>query len=646
VTGRGLVARLAGIVGAGLLGALFLLLFARLGPSAYPGPVAEGAWTARSRACFVPDGFYAAEFDAEGGRHFSWTKRSADLVFPRLDRSVPNRVVVRLDVGRPGGMPLPVVTFAVDGVVRQVVAPAGGRQSVAIDIPPRQADGATVTIDVAETWVPGSSDSRALGVVVDDVTLEAPAGHVRPSLSAVAAAGLAVMLIAAGLLLCGLGPVAGAAMVTAAVVGCTALLVVDAAFVGTYVDRLVRIGLGVFAAGAGVCVVRLRWPNVAGLPEWPAAAAIVLLATALKLAVFGHPLAQLGDAGFQVHRALLVHAGRFFFTSVTPKPFFEFPYPVALYVAAQPLWRFFPGELNLAYLLRGITLVADGLVALGLYAAARRQWADRRLALMCAALWPLARAPIEAVSNANLTNAFGQAVFGMAMGAVGWLVSGAASAVAVAAAFSLLAVAFLSHFGTVSVGVPTLGASAAALVAFGRGAVRRSGLLVLLVLLVGATVSYVVYYSHFNSLYGQTLTKVVERQNTTEAQSKLVAPASEKLQRWWSSTGDDYGRPGLPLLLSAVVGAGLLLAKRRGEGLTILLVTWAGVWAGLTVLGIVSPIGVRANLAAAPALVCLAGYALGLLWSASWGGRVLAACAAAAIAWDALRICLVCLGRI
>ena len=55
-----------------------------------------------------------------------------------------------------------------------------------------------------------------------------------------------------------------------------------------------------------------------------------------------HPLIVVGDGIFQVHRAQVVHGGQYYFTSVTPKPFFEFPYPVALYVFAQPFWSWFP----------------------------------------------------------------------------------------------------------------------------------------------------------------------------------------------------------------------------------------------------------------------------------------------------------------
>ena len=125
-----------------------------------------------------------------------------------------------------------------------------------------------------------------------------------------------------------------------------------------------------------------------------------------------------------------------------------------------------------------------------------------------------------------------------------------------------------------------------------------------------------------------------------------MASPAVKLQRWWTSTGDDYGRPGVPMMAAAALGAALLVWRRRREGLTIVLLSWMAVWLGLTALGIFSPVSMRMNLAAAPALAALAAYALGSVSSWSWIGAVLAAVAVAPIGWDALRVCVVCLGRI
>jgi hypothetical protein len=529
--------------------------------------------------------------------------------------------------------------------VLAAIQTSNDRQNVAVDLPSRAAPGAVVVLDLSNTFVPGPHDKRSLGVVIDDVGLTPVSGHFRPSGYVMARAGLAILACIAGLLLCGLRSRLAVVVSAAVAVGFTWLLLQDGAFIGTYVDRLPNIGFGVALTGAVIAATRWRWPNIGELPEWSIAAGLVLAATAVELALFAHPLATVGDGIFQVHRAALVHSGTYFFTSVTPKPFFEFPYPVALYVTAQPFWHFFPTELDLVRLLRGLSVGADALVGVGLYAAARRQWNDRRTALLCAVLWPFARAPLQALSNANLTNAFGQAIFGVAMGAIAWNAAGRRTSVtALVAAAGFLVVAFLSHFGTVSVGVPIFCAVGVLLVAAGQAHVRRSGVWVLVVVLAAAAVSYGIYYSHFNPIYRATLARVVSREAEAPARSKVVAPPAVKLQRWIDGTSDDYGLPGLPVLAAAAGGLFLLLKRRLREGFTLVLSAWVLAWACLTALEIFTPIEMRVTLAAAPVFVCLGAYALGALAGRSRLGATLAIGGALLLAWDGLRVCLTCIG--
>jgi hypothetical protein len=378
---------------------------------------------------------------------------------------------------------------------------------------------------------------------------------------------------------------------------------------------------------------------IAGAPGWSIAAALVLAVSAIKLAVFWHPLAIVGDGIFQVHRAQIVHGGQYFFTSVTPKPFFEFPYPVALYVFAQPFWNAFPTELDLLRLLRAIAIVADGLVALALYGAAMRQWQHRRIALLCAALWPLALAPLEALSNANLTNLFGQSVFGAALAGIGWAAAGTAvSGPGLLILCGLLVVAFLSHFGTVTVGVSMLGAVGVALVLVGRGHPRRMGAWVFAILLAAAAVAWVAYYSHFTEVYAKTWASVSARE--ADDSSKLVASPAVKLQRWWAGIGDDYGRPGLAVLLLAAAGAVSLVRRHRRDGATIVFLAWGLAWLALTTLGLLTPITLRANLATAPVFILLASVAIGRLASRGGLSVPVAVVLTGAVAWDGWRMIL------
>jgi MYXO-CTERM domain-containing protein len=423
------------------------------------------------------------------------------------------------------------------------------------------------------------------------------------------------------------------------------LLLYDAAFVGDYVDRLLHIGEGIAAAGLVLGVVRWRWSGAGDVLEWGVAAGIALAACAVQFALYGHPMAAVGDGFFQVHRAAEVHAGRYFFTSITPKPFFEFPYPVSLYVAALPLWRFFTSEVDLVRLLRGITVVAYALAAVGWYAAARRQWGRRWPALLCVVLFPFARAPFQALANANLTNAFGEAMFGAGMAAVAWNAAGTRVSIPGAlTAIGLMSVGFMSHFGTVMGGTATAVVVAFTLIAFGEGRTRRFGLVALAVIAGAALASYVVYYSHFNRVYRESYARVVQAGGQRTAGSKVIAPPAVKVRHWLGQASDDYGRPSLVVAATALAGLLLLLRRRRREALTLVLTAWAAIWVAFTVLEFLLPFELRFNLAVAPVFVCLSAYAVGTLGERSKPGAAAAVVLALLVAWHGAVVGLGCIG--
>lgn len=627
----------------GVLAVLLLVAGARWGmPGTVRGPVGEAGWTQRSRAAFVPAGFFRPELDAATGRSFSWSGQTTQIQFPALRRSRAHRVTLDVRGGRPEGVPRAQLRVAVDGRVCALAEVAGAPSQVVFEIPRADLTGATVTLEASPTYTPGSPDPRALGVIVDQVAIAPVNGSFMPSGVVLVLAGLAIFAGVAGLRLCGLRGWLGEAASAALAIGFTWLLLQDAAFLGGYAERLLRIGIGAAGVGALVAVWRARWPVIGGVPDWSVAAGLVLAVSAVKLGLFWHPLAIVGDGIFQVHRAQIVHGGQYFFTSVTPKPFFEFPYPVALYVMAQPFWNFFPAELDLVRLLRAVSICADALVGVALYGAARRQWNDRTGALLGAVLWPLARAPFEALSNANLTNLFGQSVFATALAGIAWVAAGSAvSAPALVLICALLVVAFLSHFGTVSVGVAMLGAASALLFAIGRGQTRRMGAWVFVLLLAAAAVSWVIYYSHFTEVYEKTWASVATEES--DDSSKIVAAPAVKFQRWWSGIGDDYGRPGAPVLVTAFVGAFLLARRRLRDGATLVFLAWILAWAALSALGILTPITLRANLAGAPAFLMLSAVALGTLASRSRAGVVAAVVLTAVVAWDGWRVGVACL---
>lgn len=633
---RSLLADILLCAAVALVGAVALYGGVRWGITDVSGPIHESGWTQRSRAAFVPGGFYGAELDLAAGRPYSWSQASAELEFPQLHRARAHRVTLTLRSGRPAGVPVATLTAAVDGKVRLIEPVADGPAQIVFEIPRRAEPGATIALSVDPAYQPGGPDPRALGVIVDGVRLEPVNGPFAITIRVWLLAAVAIFLVALGIRLTGAtGWLAFAAMAAAAA-GMDWLLLKDAAFLGDYAERLARIGGGAALAGATIGLARLRWPSIGGATGWAEAAAIILAVSVVKLGVFWHPAAIVGDGIFQVHRAQVVHGGQYIFTSVTPKPFFEFPYPIALYVFAQPFWTLFPAELDLLRLLRALTIIADGLVGLALYGALVRQWSDRAAGLWAAALWPLARAPMEALSNANLTNLFGQSAFGVALAGIAWFAAtGSLSYAAVATITAFLAIAFLSHFGTVTVGLAIAGAAGLMLIFFGQGSTRRSGIWVFAMLLVAVAVSWTVYYSdaRFIQVYKASWTSVTTR--VDDDSSKIVASPIVKAARWWSGTGDDYGRPGVALLLVAATGVWVLVRRGARAAASLVFLAWLAAWCAMTLFGILTPITLRANLAAAPALVALCAIALATIGSRS---RLAAVALAVLVAWDGWRI--------
>lgn len=633
----------------GILGGLLLIAGARwVTPAAIVGPIGDAAWTGRTRAWFTSRGFQGAEIDHERERQFSWTSGRARVVIPNLNRALDYRLTFDINAFRLDDAPLPTVTIAVDSEVAATFQTMVEPQPVTVDVPRRSDRGAIVTLEPSATFVPGPGDPRVLGVMVNEVRLEPVNARFRPSWTVVGLTALAIALAVAGALSCALPRVLAAIVATATTTGFVWLLLLDAAFLGDDVYRLLWIGGGAAAIGAVVAALRAQWPVMAGLPEWAAAIGGVLSLSALKLAFFTHPQIAQTDAMFQVHRAQLVHRGEYFFTSVTPSPGFEFPYAILLYLTAQPFWSYFPTEQDLADLLRGLALAADALVGVALYAVVRRQWASAGVALFCAVAWTITRAPAMALGHANLTNLFGQGLFGVAIGCLAWMAAGArVSMSALVGAGLVLTLAFLSHFSTFSTGIVLISAVIAACVVLGGRDLRRVGAWSALALTSAVVVSYVTYYSHFTDLYRETFTRIVSGADEATANSMLASPAL-KFQRWITEDqfSNDYGLPGVAMFVSAVLGLVWLIRDRRQEGVTIVLVAWAVVWASVSAMGILTSVELRTNLAAAPMFVCLAGYGLWQLASRSTLGRVVAAVGVAAMAWDGLRVWLYWLGRV
>jgi len=647
----GISTRLLGVIRvlvpalAGALACASILIGFLHRPAAWPnaGPIGDGGKAARVRGWFTSDGFYRPELEAGSGRQFSWTSGSAALRIDHIDRSVPWRVEIRARAGRAPGIALPDVTISVDDVAGRPTRVTNDPTPLVADLPTFGRDSARISIHVSDVFTPGPRDRRALGVVVEQVALMPANGESSGGPGTAALWSAAAVGGAAGLAIALCGPPIWITIVAAILAGGAFgwLLAFDLAAFGTYINRLTLLSIGLVAGGAAVAVVARMRRQVAAPWGWTTAAGLLLAGTAIKLAVAFHPQMMVGDGIFHVHRAQLVEAGRYFFTSTTPAPYFEFPYAIGLYVAAMPFWSWLPADLDRLALLRVISATADLAVGLVVWGVARRFWHDDRAGVFAAAFYSFIRIGTQTLGGANLTNLFAQGVFGVGLT---WLILRSdreQRAVMVIVGGLLLAAGFLSHFSTASVGGPLAVAVAIAMRAGNSRVVKQSAIWMLLAVALAAGTSWVTYYSRFMPVYRQTLSRVGSGEGSGQARS-MVRPASEKASASLRILRENFG---VPLLALSAAGAVLIARKRARDPLTLALAAWLVVTGGFAVLGVVTPIEMRANLAAEPLVAILGASTLSAIATRfGLAGRIIAIVLLLAVILDGLVPYARCLG--
>jgi hypothetical protein len=579
-----------------------------------------GDWYARSPAWFTTRGLYPTEH-APDGAPFAWAGGRLRLQVPQLDRRAPYTLRLRARSGRAAEEAPAVLRVLVDGIDAPAVTLGGDWQEFDVPVPRARGRGVSVALDAQQTFTPGPQDPRALGFMIDRVTLAAadgaPPGASIDTLSAVALFAGAVALAA---VLCGAAAWSAAAAGLAAGAVANGLLVFDSAFLGAYSSRLLApaAAIAVTAAAASLLASMATPERRQG---WRTASLLVIVATAIKLAVFLHPAAPIGDGMFHVHRAQAVRAGQYIFTSITPQPFYEFPYPIGLYVAAQPLWDVTPDRV---VLLRALTLVMDGVVALGLFAVVAARWGSSGtgvLATVLALAFPLVT---QSVSTANLSNVFAQSCFSAAVAWIGWCLAPRSAIVAFAGATVLLSAAYLSHFSTAVIGIPAACLIAAAIALARADTESRSWRWVAAATGVSIALAYGIYYSQFHDVYARTWSRIGQEGAETSFVATLAEHSESKTVTVARFLIANYGWAGL-----ALAAAGVAAAIRRDwrDGWTLVLGALGVVVGGFLILGAVTPIEMRANLAAQPLVACFA--ALGCAWL--WNTQRLPLRAAAAI---------------
>jgi hypothetical protein len=384
----------------------------------------------------------------------------------------------------------------------------------------------------------------------------------------------------------------------------------------------------------------------------PAARAAAYISAALlflKAAVLLHPDVVVGDIMFHVHRFQNVVGGHYFFLSAAPGG--EFPYPIALYVAALPFVEAFR---NPDVVLRLLALAVNALAGLALFGVVLRAWGSATVAIAALVIMGVTPIDFQIHARAFLTNAFGNAaaVLTMAMVAGPWFRGARSWAVPAAAAACVIALT--SHVSTAVILTATLAVVAVIDSVSSDGARRQAGRAAGAVLGMGVVVSVVLYYGWFGDFYRARLDQW--RQPTVSSADQPTGPAipmqrEEAHQTRWApgwvplknraAAVPRYAVKyfGGPLIALALLGFASLARRCAADRLARVASVWVGSCAMFLMLGLLTPIDLRYYLAVYPALAVLGAYGLG--WALQRGALAAAvvtalagwACVSAAQYW-------------
>ena len=584
-------------------------------------------------------GFFPVE--RGGGKTFAWTGPTADVGWPGLDRRVPWACIVSLLGWRPPTAPLPTVRVTADSVEVLAWTMRGGNDDVRFEVPVRpEGNGLVLALAVSETFRP-ADDPRELGVAVDRISCQpAPGRLALVPWPALGRAALSAATFGAALGVVGLAwPLAAAGALLVSVAQTAPLTVGMAPYLAGR-PAAVPLSTG-FALALAVTVVAIdifRRERLSG----PARVAIALSAMLcyLKLLVVLHPDMPPGDAVFQAHRLEWVLSGRYYFTSLTPDGYL-FPYGISLYLVAAPFASFVRDHVAL---LRGVVSVAEMLAGLSLYAIVSRTWRDRAAGVVAVVLFHTTPIASAVVGTGNLTNAFGESVALLTVATVVAMPLAWPAWIWLSVPMIVASVAFIAHFSTFMVLALTLCAIGLVYYLVGGATLQRAASCVLMGLGLAVVMSVLLFYGHFWSTYrGQAARLAGEVKATVSADQQKTGPAPQvspapmpqqprtdpqtarpsprrqrpsaidKLSTLGRRTRSAYGWP-LPAI--ATLGLVLLIRRRLRDRLSLAIAGWLVTLAGCAALAVFTPLELRYQLAVAPALAILGGFAVVAWWRA------------------------------
>jgi len=571
-------------------------------------------------------GVYPPERDEASGLTFAWTGPDVVLRLPGLDRRANWVLDLRVRGARGVVSENPALTVLADGLVIATEPTTADFSEVRVLIPARgERRGLVLGVRPSRTFVPGPADSRALGVMIDRMSLTPDRVPLVPR-PALTAASLASAAMGAALAL--LGVTAGSA------IGGAVLL---SAAVGAVVAR----GFGPFTGYPSQVIALSAWLAIAlaslslGVQWWRRrplrntarfAAAVSASAMLLRLLVLLHPDMPVGDAMFHAHRFQGVLGGKYYFTSIAPGGY-AFPYPPGLYVFASVFAGLVRrGAADMA-LLRIVACAVDTIAGLLLYAAVVKTRlvetgdpATRLAGAAAVAIYALVPIAFAVLTTGNLTNAFAQSLAVIALvvmvrdetraGRWGWIL----------ALTLLLAAAYLSHTGTFAILFLATVAASAWLAVSGGAARRSAATAIALATFAAAALAVAVYYAHFTDTYRTEFARI-GRETATAAADAGGRTIADRLR-----AVPYYVRLyiGTPVMLLALLGGADLLRRYRGERLALVLAGWMLSCGVFLVIGVLTPVDMRYYLASVPALAIAAGLGAAWAWSGGPGSRQVA----------------------
>lgn len=457
------------------------------------------------------------------GERFSWTTGELVVTLTELDRRVPWTCDIDLRGGRSDPSTLPDVIASVDGSPGATFRATNEYQRFEFTIPSAQRRGAHLRLNISNTFQPGPTDLRRLGVQIARWTCATTddAGAV-PSWSVTLNAGAAGAIFGAGFGLLGAPPLA--TVIGSGLIG-AAQSVLLAHTVGSFAPFAARLPAAAFWLTGFMVVPVVACQRLLRRGLSPATRFVVAFSTGslyVKLLALMHPSMPVGDSVFHAHRFEWVLDGRYLFAQPLEGSV-AFPYAIALYVVAAPFARLTKDH---ASLLRGVVLVCEAAAPMLLYAAVAARWRDRFAGAVALVLFTLVPVSYWVIHDSNLTNAFGRSV---ALAAVMTAALGSDQRNAVwrgAALAGLAATAMLSHVSLFALVATTLMAIALVFWWQGDRDTARAAPVVMLGVVAGLALAVGLYYIHFTDAYLQVLNSLGTPAPALSAAASPVAAAT------------------------------------------------------------------------------------------------------------------------